>query len=101
MAYDRLIVVTRQTELEALVERFQTRSQAEFYLTQAGHAFAPIVARHEAYAKSLSVIKAAAPPDLKMHVFDRAHLPQYRFEARDAVVTLGQDGLVANVAKYL
>lgn len=35
-----------------------------------------------------------------MQVLDRGSLPQYGFDARDVVVTLGQDGLVANVAKY-
>ena len=29
MGFERLVLVTRQTELEALIERFQTRSQAD------------------------------------------------------------------------
>lgn len=101
MAFDRLVLITRQTELEALIERFQTRSQAEFYLTQAGHDFAQIQARHDRYAASLAAIKAGIPPDFKTHVIERRTLPQYRFEPKDVVVTLGQDGLVANTAKYL
>ena len=101
MAFDRLVLITRQTELEALIERFQTRSQAEFYLTQAGQDFLQIAVRDEIYQAALSKIRAAIPNDLKIHVIERRTLSQYRFEAKDVVVTLGQDGLVANVAKYL
>jgi len=101
MAFDRLVLVTRQTELESLVERFQTPSQAEFYLTQAGHDFRPIQARHDTYRSALKVVKDGIPVDFKTHVIERRALPQYRFEANDVAVVLGQDGLVANVAKYL
>lgn len=101
MAFDRLVLVTRQTELESLVERFQTRSQAEFYLNQAGHDFKGIAERHETYTAALKQVQAAVPEGLKRHVIERRMLPQYRFEPKDVVVTLGQDGLVANVAKYL
>jgi NAD kinase len=101
MAFERLVLVTRQTELEALVDRFQTRSQAEFYLTRAGHDFASIQSKHDRYQASLGAVRAGIPADLKLQVIERRALPQYRFEAKDVVVSLGQDGLVANVAKYL
>lgn len=101
MGFERLVLVTRQTELEALIERFQTRSQAEFYLKQAGHDFDAIQHRHAVYAAALTRVRAAIPAGTKVQVLDRRTLPQYGFDARDVVVTLGQDGLVANVAKYL
>ncbi len=101
MAYDRLVLVTRQTDLEALVERFQTVSQAQFYLTQAGHDFETIRQRHETYLAALKALRLGIPAELKTHLIERRTLPQYRFDAKDVVVTLGQDGLVANVAKYL
>lgn len=101
MACERLVLVTRLTELEALVQRFQTRSQVEFYLTQAGQDFASIAARHEIYQDARKTLKAAIPPGLQFQEFDRARLTQYRFEPGDVVVALGPDGLVANIAKYL
>jgi len=101
VSFDRLVLITRQTELEALIERFQTRSQAEFYLTQAGQDFQSIATRDLTYQAALSKIRTSIPGDLKVHVIERRMLSQYRFEARDVVVTLGQDGLVANTAKYL
>lgn len=101
MAFERIVLVTRQTELEALVERFQTRSQAEFYLTQSGQGFEPIAERHHRYDQSLQAVKQALPSGIKHHIIERRDLIRYRFESGDIVVALGQDGLVANIAKYL
>lgn len=101
MIFDRLVLVKRQTDLEALIERFQTLSQAEFYLTQAGQDFRRIQKLHDTYQASLKAVRAGIPADFKTHLIERRMLPQYRFDPRDIVVALGQDGLVANVAKYL
>jgi hypothetical protein len=38
---------------------------------------------------------------LKLQVIDRDFLPTFMFMPQDIVVTLGQDGLVANAAKYV
>lgn len=101
MAFDRIVLVTRQTDLEALVERFQTQSQAEFYLKQAGQAFEPIVVRNQHYLQALGAVKASLPSDIKVHQIERRDLTTYRFDEKDVVIALGQDGLVANIAKYL
>ena len=37
----------------------------------------------------------------RLQVVDRAFVPNFIFGPRDTVVALGQDGLVANVLKYL
>ena len=39
MTFERLVVVTRRTRLEELVDRFNTRGQAKFYIEHAGGAF--------------------------------------------------------------
>ena len=38
--YKKLVIVTRKTRLQELVERFNTRSQAKFYIEHAGGDFA-------------------------------------------------------------
>src|SRR5213078_2433217 len=38
--------------------------------------------------------------DLPVQTVDRDFLPNFLFGPRDVVVTVGQDGLVANTAKY-
>lgn len=101
MKYERLVLVTRRTEQEELVARFQTRSQTEFYLTQSGQDFAPIARAHQCYHAALTQLRAVVPDSLKVQVIERTDLPRYQFTDRDVVATLGPDGLVANTARYL
>lgn len=101
MEFRRLVIVTRRTELEELVRRFQTKAQAQFYMERAGEDFAGIEARHQVFEQALGQVRAQIPRDLKVHRIDRNELPQYRFAPEDLVVTVGIDGLVVNVAKYL
>lgn len=99
--YEHVIVVTRKTELEALTARFNTAAQARFYLQHAGRDVAPIEQAHQQYHGALEQVRAAIPKGVKNQVVDRAYIPQYTFGDDDLVVTVGQDGLVVNTAKYL
>jgi NAD kinase len=100
--FDKLVLVTRKTRLDGLLERFNTTGQAKFYLSQAGLDFADYQKEHDTYARSLEHTRAAVEgAGLKLQVLERAVAPTYLFSATDLVVALGQDGLVANVAKYV
>lgn len=99
--FEKLVLITRKTRLDSLIERFNTRAQAEFYITHAGGDFAAYVAEHDAYQRSLDTVRRAVEAGLKVQVMDRALAPTYVFSASDVIVTLGQDGLVANTAKYV
>jgi hypothetical protein len=99
--YEHVVVVTRRTELEELLVRFSTIPQTRFYLEHAGLAFAPIEDAHQAYHAALTNIRRAIPQGIKTQVIDRGLVPQYTFGKNDLVVTVGQDGLVSNTAKYL
>jgi len=99
--YEHVIVVTRQTELEELTARFNTVSQARFYLERAGRDVDPILQAHEQYNDVLNVVRDAIPDGVKSQIIDRQFVPQFTFGEDDIVVTVGQDGLVVNTAKYL
>jgi NAD kinase len=99
--YEKLIVVTRKTALEELVERFNTREQARFYLEHMGVSFAEYETTHQAYHQALATLKASLPAGLQAQFVDRSFLPTFTFGDSDLVVTLGPDGLVVNTAKYL
>jgi NAD kinase len=99
--YEHVIIVTRKTELDDLVARFNTRAQARFYLEQAGHAFEAIEVAHEKHGRVLGKIRQAIPRTMKQQVIDREMVPRFTFGEADLVVTVGQDGLVSNTAKYL
>jgi len=99
--YENVIIVTRKTELDDLVARFNTKAQAKFYLEQAGHSFERITAAHEKHQKVLSKVRKAVPTTIKSQVIDRELVPRFTFGEADLIVTVGQDGLVSNTAKYL
>jgi NAD kinase len=99
--YENVIIVTRRTELEELVARFNTKAQARFYLEQAGRPFGPIEVAHERHQQVLTAVRKAVPAGVRSQVVDRELVPRFTFGAADLVVTVGQDGLVSNTAKYL
>ena len=99
--FEKIILVTRKTRLDQLVERFNTRAQAEFYIEHAGGDFSSYVVEHDAYHRSFELVRRSIEAGLKIQVMDRALVPTYLFSKSDVIVTLGQDGLVANTAKYV
>lgn len=97
----RVVVVTRPTELRALLLRHGTLEQAAFFLRTHGQDIAEVEARHRAFEATLATLDKAIPRRWRRSDLARADLDRFVFEPDDLVVCLGQDGLVANVAKYL
>lgn len=97
----RVVLVTRPTDFERLVARHGTRAQAAFFLETRGQSIDGIEARHRAFAAALESALGSIPPDWRRNRIDRSDLDRFLFEPEDVIVALGQDGLVANVAKYL
>lgn len=98
---DKIVVVTRKTRLQELVERFNTVGQAKFYLEHAGVDFQDYQDEADAYGRALDSLRSALDFGLKLQFVERALVPTMLFTDHDLVVTAGQDGLVANVAKYV
>jgi NAD kinase len=99
--FDKIVLVTRKTRLEELIERFNTQAQAQFYIEHAGGDFSAYLLEHDAYRRALESVRRSIEIGLKIQVMDRSLVPTYLFSKNDVVVTLGQDGLVANTAKYV
>lgn len=99
--YKKLVIVTRKTRLQELVERFNTRSQAKFYIEHAGGDFADYEREDDAYRFALEALHRSLEFEIPQQVVDRSLVPTFQFQRSDIVVTLGQDGLVANTAKYV
>ncbi len=97
----RVVVVTRSTPYEALLERHATRGQAQFFLESRGQDLAVVEASHQRFTHALGRVLQAIPPKWRRATLDRRDLDRFLFEPEDLVVAVGQDGLVANVAKYL
>jgi NAD kinase len=99
--YKKLIIVTRKTRMQELVERFNTHSQAKFYIEHAGGDFADYEREDDAYRRSLDVLQRSLEFEIPQQLVDRGLVPTFHFSSEDLVFTLGQDGLVANTAKYV
>jgi len=97
----RVVLVERSTEYRDLLARHGIREQARFHLEQRGQALDAIEERHHAQQRHRTAVLAAVPSDWRTATVMRDELDRFLFEADDIVVALGQDGLVANVAKYL
>ncbi len=99
--YKKLVIVTRKTRLQELVERFNTQSQAKFYIEHAGGDFADYQREDDAYKHALDSVRRSLEFDIPQQVVDRGLVATFQFQKQDLVIALGQDGLVANTAKYV
>jgi NAD kinase len=99
--FEKIVLVTRKTRLAELVERFNTHAQAKFYIEHSGGDFKEYELEDGIYRKSIETVRESVEMGLKVQVLDRSLVPTFTFLPQDIVVTLGQDGLVANTAKYV
>ena len=97
----RVVLVSRRTELDDLLARHGTTAQAAFFLSTRGRDLDEVTARADAARAALTEVSAAIPADWRRGSVERADLDRFLFAPDDIVVVVGQDGLVANVSKYL
>jgi NAD kinase len=97
----RVVVVTRQSDYDQLLAQHGTREQARFFLRTRGQNLDELFARHERLHAARQAVYAAIPASWRQALIEREDLHRFVFEPSDLIVALGQDGLVANVAKYL
>ncbi|MBF4163836.1 NAD(+)/NADH kinase [Nocardioides acrostichi] len=97
----RVVVVHRTTERDGLLATHGSAGQAAFFLRTRGRDLVEVEARDAAQRSALAVVEAAIPRGWRQGRVERADLPRFRFAPEDVVVVVGQDGLVANVARYL
>ncbi|MCF3178622.1 hypothetical protein IPZ70_01465 [Streptomyces polychromogenes] len=97
----RAVLVHRRTEYEELIDRHGTHGQAAFFLSSRGRSIDDVAGRHHRTRQALREVAAAVPLTWRSSQVERADLDRFLFAPEDVVVVVGQDGLVANTAKYL
>ncbi|MFF4490317.1 hypothetical protein ACFY0F_28145 [Streptomyces sp. NPDC001544] len=97
----RAVLVHRTTEYEELLARHGTHGQAAFFLASRGRAVEEVAGRHHRTRRALAEVASTVPPAWRQTTVERGDLDRFLFGPEDVVVVVGQDGLVANVAKYL
>ena len=122
---ENAVIVRNKTRLEQLTERFNTQEQAKFYITQQKKAFSiqkelksakkqvPEIEtksdeefkiydeEHQKFYDAFNALQKNLGNIIKYKVIQQEFLPNYLFTQKDLVVVIGQDGLVANTAKYV
>ena len=94
------IIVKNKTRLESLIERFNTKAQAKFYIESKGGDFDDYLAEDEIFYSSLNTLQRRLSTRLKNKIVERQFVPSFIFSPQNVIVVIGQDGLVANTAKY-
>lgn len=119
-----IALVTQPTRLQGLVGRWSTKSAAKFRFKKfrahenalrsqravtASEAvamadeeadFDQYVEEDDNYQEVVRRLREALDFDLPVVVVEKEHLPNFMFMRAEVVVVVGQDGLVANTAKY-
>src|SRR6187402_2089311 len=116
---ENVVIVRSKTRLEQLTEKFNTKAQAKFYVEQnvmnvlqkkskvavkkeeAAKSFNEYEREHDSLYSSLGSIHKSLDKKIKYKEIDRTFLSNFIFTEKDLVVVIGQDGLVANTAKYV
>lgn len=122
-----IAVVTRETRLQGLLARWGTRGAARFRIkaayaqqrelaplnaaktgdqalssdSEAAGEFAEYEDEDSVYQGALGQLRESLDLGFPVTIVGRQYLPTYDFRACLAVVVVGQDGLVANAAKYV
>lgn len=98
---NKVIIVTRKTRLVELIYKYNTLEQAKFYIEHLGADFSDYEKEDKTYRAVVSQATAIVEQYARVQVIDREFIPHMIFGPEDIVVAIGQDGLVANILKYL
>jgi NAD kinase len=98
---NKVVLIKRRTRYEELKRRYNTVEQARFYIEHLGADFSDYEREDMQYNQVLESIRSIVRPYARLQEIDREYIPNMIFGEKDIVIAAGQDGLVANVMKYL
>jgi NAD kinase len=101
MSLPRAVIVKRPSEYEELLATHGTFGQAAFFLRTRNRSIDEVQRQHQLLETALSMVLSGIPRSWRRAVVQRAELDRFLFEPEDLVIAVGQDGLVANVARFL
>lgn len=97
----RVVLVHRRTEREEIIRQAGTWGQAQYVQRSRGRSLSKVQKTHDETGSALQIASAAIPSAWRRAAAERGDLDRFLFEPEDIIVVVGQDGLVANTAKYL
>jgi hypothetical protein len=99
--FEYALIVRDKTRLERLVERYNTKMQARFYIDSTGGDFDLFQIEHDNFYRCLERVEQELSFAIKYKIVAREYLPSFIFSENQLIIVIGQDGLVANTAKYV
>jgi hypothetical protein len=97
----KIVLIHRETRLDGLIRRHNTREQTRFYITSRNDDFEEYEQEDRLLKASLEALVGVFKAFGRVQLLEREFLPNFLFGPEDIVVVAGQDGLVANTLKYL
>ena len=98
---NKVVLVTRKTRLAELIYKYNTVEQAKFYIEHLGADFSDYQQEDKMYRMAVAQVLQCAEKYARVQEIDREFVPNMIFGKQDIVIAVGQDGLLANVMKYL
>ena len=98
---NKVVLIKRRTRYEELKRRYNTVEQARFYIEHLGADFSDYEKEDAVYNQVLEQVRSCVRSVARLQEIDREYIPNMIFGEKDIVIAVGQDGLVANVMKYL
>lgn len=101
---ERVVLLTRLSQQTVLERRYGTAGQLRFALKESSQGLMDLdraVREESMQSRAVRRIRESLPSEIRCVAIDREIVSQFLFEPEDLVIAVGQDGLVANVGKYL
>ncbi len=100
-AIEYALIVKNKTRLETLLEKYNTKAQTQFYIESLGSDYSDYELEHEQFMQTLNYVQRQINSVLKSKIVEREFLPNLITSEKELIIVIGQDGLVANTAKYV
>jgi hypothetical protein len=86
---NKIVLIVRKTRLDELISRFNTESQARFYVEHLGADFSDYKREHEKYKASVQDAQRLLSRFGRLQTVDREFITNFIFGRTDTVVVLG------------
>ena len=86
MSFEYAIIVKSKTRLESLIERFNTKAQAKFYIERLGGNFEEYEIEDDIFKNALNSLQTQLSKVIKNKTIDRQFVSSYIFSSKNIII---------------